>query len=261
MIRNHQSNSEKSLGQCEHSHSCLTQSALVLKWPSTLGELRRWNTSDNGKESLCTRDESLCTRDDGHRFSTKPARSKDLSHQNFISRCPEAALTWRKCIHCVRLTWNWLCCLLSCKRCHQLWSRAVASGGDDAVKQAVDRNKNCKAFLVLLEGLAPLVQFLCDSSKKGQGQNKSTPVTEWLEKLRSRLEEAEALVRECISQGSRPWNIVKNRSTSKKLVEVTRGITDLVGQAPLVQLGYTKETTDEVKKILEVACETGHELM
>ncbi|BFI30111.1 protein MpNBS-LRR6 [Marchantia polymorpha subsp. ruderalis] len=126
----------------------------------------------------------------------------------------------------------------------------LLQGVIDEVKQAVDRNKNCKALLVLLEGLAPLVQFLCDSSKKGQGQNKSTPVTEWLEKLRSRLEEADKVVRECISQGSRPWNIVKNRSTSKKLVEVTRGITDLVGQAPLVQLGYTKETTDEQNKIL-----------
>ncbi|PTQ26296.1 hypothetical protein MARPO_3272s0001, partial [Marchantia polymorpha] len=126
----------------------------------------------------------------------------------------------------------------------------LLQGVIDEVKQAVDRNKNCKELLVLLEGLAPLVQFLCDSSKKGQGQNKSTPVTEWLEKLRSRLEEADKVVRECISQGSRPWNIVKNRSTSKKLVEVTRGITDLVGQAPLVQLGYTKETTDEQNKIL-----------
>ncbi|BFI30108.1 protein MpNBS-LRR5 [Marchantia polymorpha subsp. ruderalis] len=125
----------------------------------------------------------------------------------------------------------------------------LLQGVIDAVKQAVDRNKNCKALLVLLEELAPLVQFLCDSSKKEQGQNKSTPVKEWLEKLRSRLEEAEVVARECISQGSMQWNIVKNRSISKKLDEVTKGITDLVGQAPLVQLGYTKETTDEVKKI------------
>ncbi|PTQ31875.1 hypothetical protein MARPO_0105s0002 [Marchantia polymorpha] len=125
----------------------------------------------------------------------------------------------------------------------------LLQGVIDAVKQAVDRNKNCKALLELLEELAPLVQFLCDSSKKEQGQNKSTPVKEWLEKLRSRLEEAEVVARECISQGSMQWNIVKNRSISKKLDEVTKGITDLVGQAPLVQLGYTKETTDEVKKI------------
>ncbi|BFI30112.1 hypothetical protein MPTK2_3g09180 [Marchantia polymorpha subsp. ruderalis] len=271
--------------QCEHSHSCPKQSALVLKWPSTPGELRRWNTSDNGKESLCT-------GDDGHRYSTKPAR-RALWVQYFAGR--EGGMKNCQGNTVRRDNLGSLVCLLNSMlvvssdhftldvagklsvgvgpyvlyvegaaavynnyvAMAELVSVVIGFGVElllqgliDAVKQAVDRNKNCKALLVLLEGLAPLVQFLCDSSKKGQGQNKSTPVTEWLEKLRSRLEEADKVVRECISQGSRPWNIVKNRSTSKKLVEVTRGITDLVGQAPLVQLGYTKETTDEQNKIL-----------
>ncbi|BFI30115.1 hypothetical protein MPTK2_3g09210 [Marchantia polymorpha subsp. ruderalis] len=261
--------------QCEHSHSCPKQSALVLKWPSTPGELRRWNTSDNGKESLCT-------GDDGHRYSTKPAR-RALWVQYFAGR--EGGMKNCQGNTVRRDNLGSLVCLLNSmlvvsklsvgvgpyvlyvEGAAAVYNNYVAmaelvsvvigfgvelllQGVIDEVKQAVDRNKNCKALLVLLEGLAPLVQFLCDSSKKGQGQNKSTPVTEWLEKLRSRLEEADKVVRECISQGSRPWNIVKNRSTSKKLVEVTRGITDLVGQAPLVQLGYTKETTDEQNKIL-----------